>query len=62
MPSKTIRIDPDTYAELLRVKAQLELATGRTCSFSDAVGFLLALSNDAVSPVKASQRAMATRQ
>lgn len=34
---QTIRVDPETYAALLRRKARLEAETGRVASLSDAV-------------------------
>ena len=47
MPSKIIRVDPDTYRRLLEAKGRLEMATGKAQSFSSTVAFLLTLQNRA---------------
>ena len=47
MPSTTIRIDPDTYRQLLEAKARLELAGGKRQTFSNTIAFLLTLQTPA---------------
>ncbi|MEM1150428.1 MAG: hypothetical protein AAGI03_07700 [Pseudomonadota bacterium] len=38
--TKTIRLNVETYRELLAYKAELEIENGRTLSFDDAVDLL----------------------
>jgi hypothetical protein len=41
--SRVIRVDPEVYEVVVRVKADLEKATGQARSFNDAVALLIAL-------------------